>query len=172
MMKQSRIQVALVLSGLLLAGCSALDNATGKTKKSPDEFQVVVRPPLTLPPSFSLEPVDKEEQVTVSTDAVSVIDQVITKSSRTEVQSFDALFGTDQIEPDIRTKVDEETLGIQIDRRVPFEVLFGGQPNVGPNLNSEAEALRIRNAIQNGDNVTASPTPATDPVDNTILTIE
>jgi hypothetical protein len=32
---------------------------------------------------------------------------------------------------DIRTKVDEETYGIQLEKRLPLQTLFGGVPDVG-----------------------------------------
>lgn len=166
------LPISLIAAGLLVSGCSSFDEAIGKTKKSPDEFQVVVRPPLTLPPSFSLTPVASEDASKVSTDAVSVSDQVLTKSERVDAGGFDALFGTAAIEPDIRTKIDEETLGIQLERRMPLETLFGGKPNVGPTLSPEAEARRIRNAVKAGDNLTASPTQAIDPVNDTTVKIQ
>jgi len=42
---------AIVLIGL--AGCSDFRRAIGDEKSTPDEFQVVVRPPLSLPPGFA-----------------------------------------------------------------------------------------------------------------------
>ena len=41
------ITMALVIA---LAGCSDFRRAVGTEKSSPDEFSVVVRPPLSLPP--------------------------------------------------------------------------------------------------------------------------
>ena len=37
----------------VLAGCSDFNKAIGKQKSAPDEFEVVVRPPLSLPPQFA-----------------------------------------------------------------------------------------------------------------------
>ena len=85
---------------------------------------------------------------------------------------FDALFGTDQRVANVRTIIDEETLGVQMERRIPIEVLFGGTPNVGPNLNAVEEAIRIRRALAKGQNVTDTPTLATDPIEGTPLTVE
>ena len=41
-----------------LPGCSDFRRAVGTEKSSPDEFEVVVRPPLSLPPGFSDRPED------------------------------------------------------------------------------------------------------------------
>ena len=37
-------------AGFALGGCSDFRKAIGEEKSSPDEFEVVVRPPLSLPP--------------------------------------------------------------------------------------------------------------------------
>lgn len=172
-MKTSLLISITALAGItLLSGCSGFDRALGKTKTSPDEFQVVVRPPLTLPPNFNLRPDDDLAAEPARNDAVSVTDQVLTQSATAQVSGLDSLFGLNEAEPDIRTTIDEETIGIQIEKRLPIQILFGGQPNVGPNLVAEDEALRIRRALSEGDNLTATPTPALDPVQNTPLAIE
>ena len=41
---------------ILLAGCSSLREAAGMTKVSPDEFAVVTKAPLIIPPDFNLHP--------------------------------------------------------------------------------------------------------------------
>ena len=167
---------------LLTSGCSSVDEALGKSKSAPDEFEVVVRPPLTLPPNFSLRPAtDPANAETDSaaltapvsgTDAVSVSDQSLTQAARADGSAFDVLFGTGNRLENIRELVDEETYGIQIERRLPLEVIFGGQPNVGPNLDAAAEALRIRKALEEGAGITATPTPAIDPVEGSSITVE
>jgi hypothetical protein len=55
----ARPMIALVGVGLLaLAGCArgTLQNALGMGKRSPDEFSVVQRAPLVIPPDFNLRP--------------------------------------------------------------------------------------------------------------------
>lgn len=46
----------VVALGLTLAACEGLKDSLGWTKQSPDEFVVVTRAPLTLPPDFTLRP--------------------------------------------------------------------------------------------------------------------
>ena len=77
------VSMVLGLSALTMvtSGCSSVDEALGKTKSAPDEFEVVVRPPLTLPPNFNLNPEnDTAEAPVSSTDAVSVSTRVLTKT--------------------------------------------------------------------------------------------
>ena len=167
---------------LMLSACSGNDSLLGG-KNSPDEFEVVIRPPLTLPPNFSLRPGDDADtandtatQTLANAQAnISAIGQsqnLIGTSDSADASSFEELFGTDQIIPDIRNIVDKETLGIQLDRRVPLEQIFGGQPEVGPDLDAAAEAYRIRQAIKDGKPLTDTPTFANDPLENIPLTIE
>ncbi|MCE2516822.1 MAG: DUF3035 domain-containing protein [Alphaproteobacteria bacterium] len=175
-MTKNIVFMMVTLTGLavLTSGCSSVDTALGRTKKAPDEFQVVVRPPLTLPPNFALRPGDEDDAVAPvsGTDAVSTSDKVLTRANRADASKFDALFGTDQRVANIREIVDEETLGVQIERRIPIQVLFGGTPNVGPNLNSVEEAIRIRRALASGLKLNETPTLATDPIEGTPLTVE
>ena len=47
----------LVALSLIIAGCSGIsDQITGKGKYAPDEFSVISRAPLTLPPDYGLRP--------------------------------------------------------------------------------------------------------------------
>ena len=107
-----------------------------------------------------------------STDAVSVSTRVLTKNASTDASVFDALFGTENRIAGIRELVNEETYGIQLERRLPVEIIFGGQPNVGPNLDSQKEAIRLRKAFEKGHGITATPTPAIDPVEGTPVIVE
>ncbi|MGU9962399.1 MAG: DUF3035 domain-containing protein [Candidatus Puniceispirillales bacterium WSBS_2018_MAG_OTU23] len=174
------ITISLMGLSLLATGCSSFDKALGKTKTAPDEFQVVVRAPLTLPPSFNLRPygaISSGETASASSSttgggAVLTADKVFTKGKRADASIFDVVFGTDQRQPDIRTLVDEETLGIQLDSRIPLDILLGDTPNVGPNLDAAGEAIRIRKALQSGEDVTASPTLAVDPVQDSPITVQ
>ncbi len=109
------VSMVLGLSALTMmtSGCSSVDEALGKTKSAPDEFEVVVRPPLTLPPNFNLNPEnDTAEAPVSSTDAVSVSTRVLTKNASTDASVFDALLGTENRIAGIRELVNEETYGI------------------------------------------------------------
>jgi hypothetical protein len=50
------LPLALALAMPVVAGCSSTKEMLGLTKRSPDEFQVVSRAPLSMPPDFSLRP--------------------------------------------------------------------------------------------------------------------
>jgi len=148
-----------------LGGCSDFNKAIGKQKSSPDEFEVVVRPPLSLPPQFAARPSDDTvSQTAASTSSANAQASSLLRSRNTEASGYNQIFNLDAIEDDIRTKVDEETAGIQTERRLPLQIIFGGVPNVGPVLNQMEEDARIRrNKLQNKP-LTEGKTPAIDEV--------
>ena len=47
---------AILLAGLGLAGCQSTRVALGLTKVTPDEFRVVTKAPLVVPPDYALRP--------------------------------------------------------------------------------------------------------------------
>ena len=50
------LPLALALLAPAASGCSSTKEMLGLTKRSPDEFQVVSRAPLSMPPDYSLRP--------------------------------------------------------------------------------------------------------------------
>jgi len=147
-------QVALIglLAGTVIA-CSDFRRAIGEEKSSPDEFEVVVRPPLSLPPGFSDRPEDirsAEDASIVGLDSRSQAELVLGSSDTASLTDYDQLFNFGAVPTNIREIVDEETLGIQIERRLPLEKLFGDLPDIGPVLNKMAEDQRLRKNKNDG----------------------
>ncbi len=54
-MANSRL-LLIAAVGLALAGCSSLSNSLGLNPQGPDEFTVVAKAPLVMPPDFTLRP--------------------------------------------------------------------------------------------------------------------
>src|SRR5688572_33350449 len=57
-MRRTPILIAALAVALPLAtgGCSGVKETLGLTKQSPDEFKVVSRAPLSMPPDYNLRP--------------------------------------------------------------------------------------------------------------------
>src|SRR5881394_3222072 len=56
-MRFNRVIVATALVAAAgLAGCQSTRNALGMTKVTPDEFRIVTKAPLVLPPDYALRP--------------------------------------------------------------------------------------------------------------------
>ena len=56
MNKSPRLLVALTALGLAASACASGGNEFGRNRDAPDEFAVVTKAPLTLPPDFALRP--------------------------------------------------------------------------------------------------------------------
>lgn len=77
------ISRALLLAALLpLAACSGgeVKETLGLGKKVPDEFRVVERPPLSVPPVFNLRPPASPGEVVPSTNATGQARKIVTGS--------------------------------------------------------------------------------------------
>lgn len=72
----------LGVAGLpLLAGCQGLREAAGLTKESPDEFAVVTKAPLIVPPDFNLHPPSPGAAPLNQQDPTSVAQSTLFNSS-------------------------------------------------------------------------------------------
>ena len=136
--------IMLGMSVVLIAGlssCSDFRRAIGKGKSAPDEFQVVVRAPLSLPPGFG----DSPEDILKSPQTSGVNAQASTAN----------LLGSQTIDG-------SEFAGL-------FD--FSGVPDVGPVLDKMAEDLRLRKARLAGQAPTEGGTKAIDPASDQPLTV-
>jgi hypothetical protein len=150
----------------MLSACSDFRKAIGTEKSSPDEFQVVVRPSLVLPPNFSSRPTaatGAQTAAAVASDAQAQA-SVLLGARETGASDYSDIFAFDKIVEDVRSKVDEETAGIKFERRLPIQVLFGGLPDVGPVIDKMAEDRRIRRNRLENRSLSYGATPAIDKV--------
>jgi hypothetical protein len=76
--------VALVLA---LGGCEKVKDQLGMGKSSPDEFNVVTRAPLTLPPDYTLRPPDSAAAGPQETTVQEQVKQVLFGDSGNAVES-------------------------------------------------------------------------------------
>ena len=171
MTRQSIVTAIAVIIAFGLSACSDFRRSIGKEKSRPDEFQVVVRPPLSLPPGFSDNAQDIIEQSEASEgDAQSQTAKLLGANNFMN-SGFTGLFDFSSVPDDIRTKVDEETYGIQLEKRLPLQILFGGLPDVGPVLDKMAEDSRLRKNRAEELAPTEGGTKAIDPISDQPLNI-
>ena len=164
--------VLVAVAGGLLSGCSDFRRAIGTEKSSPDEFAVVVRAPLSLPPDFTLRPNDPNSEVAAASPQATEIVETLFNQQRQDLTGYDELFAFSEIDPNVRQLVDEETAGIRFERRLPMHILFGGIPDVGPVLNQIEEDARLRENRQSDLPLTTGATPAIDGVLGEPVTVE
>jgi hypothetical protein len=171
--------------GLVASGCTGFRKAIGEEKSSPDEFEVVVRPPLSLPPNFFANSTQLTKNAPAAAsasspaslpddspiDARSVAAATLGAAEGRAADDYEQVFNFATVPENIREIVDEETYGIRFERRIPLQILFGGLPDVGPVLDKFAEDQRLRRTLREGQSPTEGGTPAVDLRDDEPVTI-
>ena len=156
-----------------LTACSSAKDQLGLNKQVPDEFKVIKRAPLDLPPDYSLRPPRPgapRPQEAESSDAAaeSVFGAATNNKKATAPTSGEAalldLAGGAEADPDIRSRVDAETQSL-FDRNKPVaEKLFGlgGDKNAASAsvVDAKAEAKRLKDNASAGEPVTLGDTPS------------
>jgi hypothetical protein len=136
----------LIASGLLLAvaggltACESASRAFGVAKVTPDEFRVVTKAPLTLPPDYSLRPPEPGEPRPQELQPESAAEQALLQQRDAEVRSDGEKLlvqkaGADKADPLIRYVVDDEFGNLaHKDKSFADWVLFWkhGQPAAPP----------------------------------------
>jgi hypothetical protein len=169
--------VALVLvSGVGLVGCGGVQEQLGLTKQSPDEFRVVARAPLTVPPSFSLRPpapgAPRPQEGTPTDQARRAVFRIEDKAqplaatmpedgrSRGE-RSLLLGAGAPEADPNIRQLVNRETRAIneQSEDFVQALVFWRSPEPTGEVIDADAESRRLREAAALGEPVTGAKAP-------------
>lgn len=105
-----------LICGVLAVGlgaCSGTKETLGLTKTVPDEFKVVKRAPLAMPPEYNLRPpragAPRPQEQTMSEEARQTVFGMTkpakTQSSSSAEDTFLKQAGADTIDPNIREKV-------------------------------------------------------------------
>ncbi|MFC3079121.1 DUF3035 domain-containing protein [Phenylobacterium terrae] len=107
------ILAAAAVAGLGLSGCGTTRNALGMQKVTPDEFRVVTKAPLVVPPDYSLRPPAPGEPRPQELQPESAARTALLGQREAEVRSdgeklLVARAGSDKADPLIRYVVDDE----------------------------------------------------------------
>lgn len=106
------VSVALV-GAATLCGCSSMSKSLGMSKVEPDEFRVVTKAPLTVPPDFSLRPPAPgeprpQELEPESAARVALLGERAASDRSDGEKLLDTRAGGDKADPLIRYVVDDE----------------------------------------------------------------
>lgn len=153
MMKPAYILLAVaVATGL--SGCAGLRRSMGLGKTMPDEFAVVSKAPLVVPPEFSLLPPRPGEPRPQELDSSAQARQALFGATVSAEQSpgeqaLAAQAGGLSADPSIRALIERETAGVVYhDQSFADRILFwNGSDDVGLEadpLDPDAEAERLR----------------------------
>jgi hypothetical protein len=170
-MNQRSISSRFLLAGLGLAAALAL-GACGETRKaigwdkvSPDEFNVVTRAPLTLPPDFGLRPpapgqARPQEQAAADQARTAVFGNTAARATQSQQgpgsageNALISRAGGDKVEPNIRDQLDREmTQLVDADRTFVDRLMFwkSNDPGQGQALDPTRESQRLREAAATG----------------------
>jgi len=140
--------LAILFAGLLvLGGCDSVRETVGVDAESPDEYQVVVRAPLSMPKDYGLrapspgaegpqEAVvrDRTRQIILDSQgktARKVAPKPIAGVSKVEAALLNKL-GAQNVDPAIRQLVERETTAIEAEQRSAVEsILFWRKKSPG-----------------------------------------
>jgi hypothetical protein len=166
----------------LVGGCTSVKEQLGLTKQSPDEFKVVSRAPLSMPPDYNLRPPtpgaprpqegSSRDQAAAAVfgypgaglqpDQIPPIGEGESESAQSSGES--ALLqsaGASGVDPNIRTLVDGETAADEADSETLADTLvFWRDPEpYGDVVDAEAEQKRLQENEALGNPVTEGDTP-------------
>jgi hypothetical protein len=122
--------VALVGAAVSLNACNHAREAMGMTKVTPDEFRVVTKAPLTLPPEYDLRPPAPgeprpQELQPESAARLALLGQAANANRDDGEKLLDKMAGGDKADPLARYVVDDEVGAIAYkDKSFADHVLF------------------------------------------------
>jgi hypothetical protein len=161
-MKSKFLKILVCFFPLLISvsSCSDFRKAVGKEKVIPDEYSVLTTPSLLVPPGSNIDPEVIKNKNLLETKKDFDLSEKVMINNKNEVSSFKDLFISKDVPKNIRTIVDEETLGISLSERRGIDILLGNIPETGVVLDSKKEALRLRNNKSLGEKLNSNPSPA------------
>lgn len=160
-----------LLLTLSLSGCGETRRALGFEKTPPDEFQVVQRAPLTLPPDFALRPpspgASRPQESTTREQARQVltgtrqVTPIATQGRSTGDVALLKRAGAENIQPDIRSLVNKESQALaEADKTFGDKIVFWRKPEpAGEILNPSLESQRLRQNQALGKSLSDGETP-------------
>lgn len=155
----------------LLSGCGDTRKALGWEKTTPDEFKVVSRAPLSLPPDYALRPpqpgaVRPQEQGIPQRAMAAVTGSPVTAERQGADVSIGenallAKVGADRANPNIREIVDREsTVLAEADASLIDRLMFWRKPDdLSPVVDPERETQRMRENAALGRPMNEGDTP-------------
>jgi len=161
MKKLNRVSLfAVVVFALIgLSACTSVKKDLGIARNSPDEFSVIKRAPLSVPPEYNLVPpvskADKsevvEEQSAEETARQSLMGSAAPAADEAESDKvFLAKLKTDSAKENVRNLIDEENGYILIQNQSVLDKLTSSSDEINPDkfpaseVNAPEEAKRIK----------------------------
>lgn len=178
--KNIYLSAALMAAALGLSACSDVKETMGIGRNSPDEFTVVQRAPLSLPPDYSLRPPGDPAD---APPAAASADQAKTalmgaQKPVTETDGEKTLLdklGIASAEPDIRKKIDEDNGYIALkSQTVTDKLIYWDDASAAPDrapasvVDPAKEAARIKKNKEEGKPINDGTVPVIEKKESTL----
>ena len=164
---------AAIIGALIVTGCEGSREAIGIGKQSPDEFAVVTRAPLSMPPDYGLRPprpgVDRPQEEKVTDAARDLIVKSANSNASTRRVSTASLgetallskAGATNPDPSIRREINRESsiLATEDESFTDSLIFWQDRPQPGSIVDADAERKRLRENAALGDAPTKGRTP-------------
>ena len=179
--KKSVLQMlfGLIIGTFGLGGCENAKETIGLAKQAPDEFAVVTRAPLNIPPKFDLRPpkpgAKRPQKVTPTSKARTILlrkNSLREKTEKTNAAIASGRFSNGEIaflqragaldaDSSIRQIVDKEiSVLAEVDNSILRKVIFWRKgEKSGVLVDAEKEAKRLRQVVAEGEPITKGETP-------------
>ena len=170
-----KLIVAACVAGTMLVGCGDVTSFLGQEKRSPDEFAVYQRAPLSLPPDYGLRPPVPGTARTQGSEPEERARKALrggragrrtaapprTPGESRGLQAFTRRLGVDQADPDIRAVINRETTFLaEEDKTVAERIMFWGTPTAyGSAVDPQKESRRLRENQALGRPITEGDVP-------------
>jgi len=131
----------------LMGGCQSFKDALGISKHAPDEFAVVTKSPLIVPPEFNLLPpkpsIEQPRDANPQAEAIQALfpDHPVAPPSQSEAMLLKQT-GANDASSDIRTKIGGESTEISNKGGDTAKILFDNTVNV-PDQPQEPDIERL-----------------------------
>lgn len=170
--------VLVLAAGLSLAACDSVKQQLGFNREAPDEFTVLSRAPLAVPPDFALRPpqpgADRPQEGSERDRAKAALLGRSAKNPRVYARELAAntsltpgektvltKAGANEAEADIRVTVDRETstLAKEMESFTDYLVFWEDRSYKGTAVDAQKEAQRIRENMALGRSLSEGEPP-------------
>ena len=173
-MKRLLTLSAITLSALALSACTDSSNVRKGTvlgfgQQIPDEFTVITRKPLNVPPGFSLRPPKGGEIAQANTKATDVTEIIWNKEKKTTTvkgdvspSELDLLVqaGATNTDDNVRAMLEQENTTLAMaNRTLADKIIFGPKKLKGAELDAEAEKRRLQENKTLGKSILEGKSP-------------
>ena len=182
--KNQLLYASIIASVLLTASCSDIKKDLGIARNSPDEFTVVKRAPLSLPPEYNLVPPLKKgetsdvvENKSTTTKAKEVLFGEIENNENLNEgdKTFLTKLKVEDAKDDIRKLIDEDNGYLYIKNKSVIDKLLNSEekapsPDEIPSstVDAKKEAERIKENLENDKPINEGEVPVIEKKESTI----